>query len=253
MVTNMRMTIATAMTESVAAAGLYRLLAFLSPAFPIGAFTYSHGLEQVIEEGDVCDAPSLQSWLTDILTVGAGRSDAILLKATYEAAGSGDTKAVRDLIDLGLALQPTRERHLEASAQGTAFIATVSAAWTPPADQPAGAVFSELAAGRADASPESWPYSVAVGLTASAWSIDLRATLSASLHAFSANLISAAIRAVPLGQTDGQRILAAIEPVIERVADEAMASSVDDLGTCTFLADIASMAHETKYSRLFRS
>ena len=107
-------------TEMVSTAALYRLLAFLSPAFPVGAFTYSHGLEQVIEDGDVADAVSLQAWLEEVLRFGAGRSDAILMKETMLAAEQGDDAALRELIDLGLALQPSKERHLETSGQGTA-------------------------------------------------------------------------------------------------------------------------------------
>lgn len=238
-------------TDPVPQAALYRLLAFLSPAFPVGAFTYSHGLEQVIEDGDVRDAASLQAWLVDILRYGAGRSDAILLKETMFAAERGDETSLRELIDLGLALQPSKERHLETSAQGTAFVKAVREAWMPSNNDPATVVFSSLA--NSEDAPETWPYPVAVGLTAAAWKLPVEATVMSFLHAFSANIISAAVRAVPLGQSDGQRVLAALEPVISQVTSEALDASCDDLGTSTFLADIASMAHETQYTRLFRS
>lgn len=238
-------------TDPVSQAALYRLLAFLSPAFPVGAFTYSHGLEQVIEDGDVRDAASLRAWLEDILQHGAGRSDAILLKETMLAAECGDEASLRDLIDLGLALQPSKERHLESSAQGTAFVKAVREAWMPAEENPAAGVFSTLAL--PEAAVEVWPYPVAVGLTAAAWKLPVEATLMSFLHAFGANIISAAVRAVPLGQSDGQRVLAALEPVISKVTSEALDASCEDLGTSTFLADIASMAHETQYTRLFRS
>lgn len=238
-------------TDPVSRAALYRLLAFLSPSFPVGAFTYSHGLEQVIEDGDVHDAQSLQAWLEDILRHGAGRSDAILLKETMLAAERGDEAAVRQLVDLGLALQPSKERHLETSAQGTAFVKAVREAWMPSGDNPATVVFSALA--NSEGALETWPYPVAVGLAAAAWKLPVEATVMSFLHAFSANIVSAAVRAVPLGQSDGQRVLAALEPVISEVTNEALGASCDDLGTSTFLADIASMAHETQYTRLFRS
>ncbi|MEP0235710.1 urease accessory protein UreF [Roseibium sp.] len=240
-------------TDAVSSAALYRLLAFLSPAFPIGAYTYSHGLEQVIEEGEVTDAQGLKTWLEDVLRFGAGRSDIILTKETMLAASRGDEAAVRDLNDLGLALQPSRERHLETSAQGTAFIGAVVQAWRPEDDSPASRVFNNLTDLSSGSAPKSWPYPVAVGLTAAAWRLPTDATATGLLHAFSANIISAAVRAVPLGQTDGQRILAALEETIAEVTGEALGAGLDDLGTCSFLADIASMAHETKYSRLFRS
>ncbi|PVB62034.1 urease accessory protein UreF [Labrenzia sp. 011] len=237
------------MTDAVPQPALYRLLTFLSPAFPIGAFTYSHGLEQVIDSGSLSDAGGLQDWIGDILRFGAGRGDAILMKETLRAAARGDGDTVSDLRDLGLALQPSRERHLESSAQGTAFLQTVTASWVPTSATPAGRLFAELAA----KDPEPWPYPVALGLTCAAHAIPEAAALPAFLHAFSANLISVAVRVVPLGQNEGQKVLAALEPVVAATAAEAAACGLDDLGTSTFLADIASMAHETQYSRLFRS
>jgi urease accessory protein len=241
------------MTGSVTQSALYRLLTFLSPAFPIGAFTYSHGLEQVIHAGDVSSAEELRIWLKDILAHGAGRSDAILMSQTYRAAIAGSHEDVRELAELGLALQPSKERHLETSAQGTAFIDTVTASWPPNSQTTAGAVFSSLTNGNSETPLTKWPYPVALGLICAAHELPEDASLTAFLHSFTANLISAAVRAVPLGQNEGQRVLAALEPVISEVPAEAMDAGLDDLGTSTFLADIASMAHETQYSRLFRS
>ncbi len=194
---------------------LYRLQAFLSPAFPIGAFTYSHGLEQVIEQGGVASAAELGV----------------------------------ELRDLGLALQPSRERHLESSAQGSAFFRAVCNSWMPEAGTEAARLFHEFAGEE----NTSWPYPVVLGLAAAAHGLPVDAALHCFLHAFAANLISVAVRVVPLGQSDGQKVLAGLEPVIFEIAEEAEAASLDDLGTSTFLADIASMAHETQYSRLFRS
>nr|WP_148259364.1 urease accessory protein UreF [Polymorphum gilvum] len=241
------------MSETLSAAALYRLLAFLSPGFPVGAFTYSHGLEQVIDDGGVHDAATLQAWLADILCLGAGRTDAILLKEAHAAARRGDASTLVDLVDLGLALQPSKERHLESSAQGTAFVDAIGKAWRPGTDTPVGALFARLAGPAAPDAPRLWPYPVAVGLVAAACAIPLAAALTGFLHAFSANAVSAAVRAVPLGQSDGQRVLAGLEPVVADVAAQALAAGLDDLGSCVFLADIASMAHETQYTRLFRS
>lgn len=235
--------------ESVTLPALYRLLAFLSPAFPIGAFTYSHGLEQVIDDDRVTTADELKDWLEDILRYGAGRSDGILLKETYRAALHGDTEEVLELRDLGLALQPSKERHLESSAQGTAFIEAVSKSWTPEENSEAARLFRNLVVEHRDA----WPYPVALGLTCASHGIPENAALTAFLHAFTANIISVAVRAVPLGQSNGQSVLAQLEPIIFEVAEEACEADLGDLGTSTFLADIASMAHETQYSRLFRS
>ncbi|WP_297582536.1 urease accessory protein UreF [Roseibium sp.] len=237
------------MTDTVTSSALYRLLAFLSPAFPIGAFTYSHGLEQVIDQGGISNAADLENWLADILQFGAGRSDAILLKETYREALAGNADTVQELRELGLALQPSKERHLETSAQGTAFIEAITNSWKPDTLSKAGRLFDRVA----EADQDPWPYPVALGLVSAAHDIPEEAVLTSFLHAFAANIISVAVRAVPLGQSDGQKVLAALEPMIFEVSSRAREAGLDDLGTSTFLADIASMAHETQYSRLFRS
>ncbi len=241
------------MMQPLSQPALYRLLTFLSPAFPIGAFTYSHGLEQVIDAGSVASSSELQAWLEDILCFGAGRSDAILMSEAFLAADAGEADKVRELAELGLALQPSKERHLEASAQGTAFVDTVKASWLPDEQLPAGRVFHDLAGLEITNGLSEWPYPVALGLVSAAHELPRDAAVTAFLQAFAANLISVAVRAVPLGQNEGQRVLATLEAVIFKIATDAMAGSLDDLGTSTFLADIASMAHETQYSRLFRS
>jgi urease accessory protein len=241
------------MSDPLSQSALYRLLTFLSPAFPVGAFTYSHGLEQVIEAGGVVTSADLQAWLEDILKFGAGRSDAILMSEAFRAAQAGSVERVRELVELGLALQPSRERHLETSAQGTAFMETVTASWPPELDTKAGDVFAELIVSGSKDGVKEWPYPVALGLVAAAHDLPEDAAVTAFLHAFTANLISAAVRAVPLGQNDGQKVLAALEPVIFKVAAEALEAGLEGLGSSAFLADIASMAHETQYSRLFRS
>ncbi|MEO0977044.1 MAG: urease accessory protein UreF [Pseudomonadota bacterium] len=238
----------TAMTDQMTPGALYRLMTFLSPAFPVGAFTYSHGLEQVIDQGVVTDRAELAQWLEDVLQFGAGRTDAILLAETYRCFLAADATGVQDLRELGLALQPSRERHLETAAQGTAFIQTTRKSWTPEGSGTA-VLFGELA----DADRDDWPYPVAVGLVCAAHAIPLDAAVTSFLQALAANLVSAAIRAVPLGQNDGQLVIAELEAAIHAVAAEALRSGVEDLGSSAFHADIASMAHETQYSRLFRS
>lgn len=238
----------TVMTEQISPGALYRLMTFLSPAFPVGAFTYSHGLEQVIEQGIVTDRAELERWLQDVLRYGAGRTDAILLAETHRSVLTEDKNGVWDLRELGLAVQPSRERHLETAAQGTAFIRTVQKSWRPEANG-SGSFFRELV----DADQEDWPYPVSVGLVCAAHGIPLQAAITSFLQAFAANLVSAAIRSIPLGQNDGQLVVANLEAVIFEVSTEAREAGLDDLGSSAFHADIASMAHETQYSRLFRS
>lgn len=211
---------------------LLNLLAWLSPAFPTGAFAYSHGLEWAVEGGDIRDGDSLGDWLTDVLAHGSGRTDTILLRHAHRAAA--DPVALRDIVALATACAPARERRDEALNQGRAFQLAV-APWTTTA------------------LPEDAPYSVAVGAAAGERGIPEDDTAVAYLQAFATNLISAAVRLVPLGQTAGLRVLAALEPVILATAAATAKATLDDVGGCAFRSDLAAMRHESQYTRLFRS
>ncbi|MEM0922736.1 MAG: urease accessory protein UreF [Pseudomonadota bacterium] len=206
---------------------LSTLMIWLSPAYPVGAFSFSHGLETAVSRGVVQDADSAGAWIADCLTHGAGRSDAILLSHAIQDGDKGE------LAELAEALAPSTERRIETTEQGRAFAETTRAAWGIPL------------------TPAAYP--VVLGEAAAALEIPREAVLRAYLTAFAANLISAAIRLVPLGQTDGQILQARLAPRIEDLAREAATAPLDTLGTCTIAADIASMQHETQTVRLFRS
>jgi urease accessory protein len=225
--------------NTLSPAALQKLLAWLSPSFPVGAYTYSHGLEWAIEDGTVMDVATLGTWLTAILRHGAGRSDAIL----FAHAWASESDALIAIAELAAAFQPSKERHLEATAQGRAFLSAVAAAW--PNERVA--VLTEVFTDR------SIPYPVAVAACAAAHDVPLAPALTAMLTAFVANIVSAGVRAIPIGQTDGQRLIAALGSVVAEVATAAMGASLGDLGGATLRADIASMNHETQYTRLFRS
>jgi urease accessory protein len=231
----------TGMSDSEAAA-LYRLMTWLSPSFPVGAFSYSSGIEWAVEAGDITDAASLRQWLSSMLTDGAGICDSIFLVHTYLAASAGDEALLAEIAELASAFVPSRERLLETTAQGRAFIEIARAAWHK-------AVLDRLVA----ACESAIVYPVAVGLVSVAHAIPLAPTVHAFLHAVTSNWISAGARLVPLGQTDSQRLLADLEPVVADTARRALAASLDDLGSATFRADLASIRHETQYTRLFRS
>lgn len=229
------------MPESEAAA-LYRLMTWLSPSFPVGAFSYSSGIEWAVEAGDITNAASLRRWLASILTDGAGICDGIFLAHTYRAASSGDDALLADIAQLASTFAPSRERHLETTAQGRAFIEIACAAWS-------NALLDRLIA----SCEAAIVYPVAVGLVSAAHAIPLAPTVHAFLHAVTSNWISAGARLVPLGQTNSQRVLAQLEPDVVATAKRALSASLDDLGSATFRADLASMRHETQYTRLFRS
>jgi urease accessory protein len=213
-----------------------RLLTWLSPAFPTGGFAYSHGLEWAVETGDARSTAGLIGWLVDILEQGSGRTDAILLRHAHRAGL--DDEALAEVVALAAALPGGRERHLETTAQGNAFL-LAAAAWPTPV--------LGLLAGRAIA------YPVAVGAVSAAHGVaEDRATLG-FLHAFCANLVSAAVRLIPLGQQAGLRVMAALEPVLIGISEGTRGLSLDDIGSAAIRADLAAMHHETQYTRLFRT
>jgi urease accessory protein len=229
------------MTESEAAA-LYRLLTWLSPSFPVGGFSYSSGIEWAVEGGDIRDAASLQDWLAAMLAEGSGFCDAVFLAQAHRAAELCDDGALREIAELAAAFVPSRERQLETSAQGRAFIEIARSAWNCKG--------LEAMIGRCEG---TIVYPVAVGVVSAAHAIPLQPTLHAFLHALTSNWISAGSRLIPLGQTDSQRVLASLEPVVSATAKRAITATLDDLGGATFRADLASLRHETQYTRLFRS
>ncbi len=229
------------LSESEAAA-LYRLMTWLSPSFPVGAFSYSSGIEWAVEAGDVTDARSLRRWLGSMLADGPGVCDGIFLAHAHRAAASGDDARLAEIAELASAFVASRERHLETTAQGRAFIEIARAAWNSPSlDRLVTACGAVIV------------YPVAVGLVSAAHAVPLVPTVHAFLHAVVSNWISAGARLVPLGQTNSQRVLAELEPAVSAAAKRALGASVDDLGSATFRADIAGMRHETQYTRLFRS
>ena len=232
---------ARAMSASEAAA-LYRLMTWLSPAFPVGSFSYSSGIEWAVEAGDISDAATLRDWLSAMLADGAGFCDAVFLAQTHRAVSSHDDAALHDIAELAAAFVPSRERQLETTTQGRAFIEASRAAWSCEG-------LEEIVA--ACGGPIVYP--VAVGLVSAAHAIPLEPALHAFLHAVVSNWISAGARLVPLGQTDSQRVLAQLEEDVAATAKRAIGATLDDLGSATFRADLASLRHETQYTRLFRS
>ncbi len=214
------------------------LMIWLSPAFPVGAFAYSHGLEWAVESGAVKNAGDVRIWLSDLLAFGAIRSDCVLLAEAYHAARALDRERLENVNELALALSPSAERRLETATQGAAFVIAARAAW------PCAAL---------DFFAAETAYPVAVGAVAAGHGAPLQASCEAFALAFVANLVSAAVRLGPIGQTDAQKITAALLPEVSAVGRFAARATLDDLGGCAVHSDIASMRHETQYSRLFRS
>ncbi|WP_253949336.1 urease accessory protein UreF [Mangrovicoccus sp. HB161399] len=221
------MIMATITTEPAPAQDLLTLVQWLSPAFPLGSFAFSHGLEHAISAGTIRDGAGLEAWLADLLSAGSGRCDAVLLSMVLGGADPAETDA------LAAALAAAPERHLETLSQGRSFLATTNALLGT-----------------------DWPemvLPVAVGLQARRLDLAPETVIGLYLQSFAANLVLGAVRLVPLGQTEGQRVIAALGPLIERLSRELAGAGEEALWTGTPGADIAAMAHEHQEVRLFRS
>lgn len=211
-------------------AHILTLTQWFSPAFPIGAFAYSHGLETAIKSGQIATSGDLQDWLSDVLEHGSGRNDCILLRAAYHCE---DAAALDEVNAAAHAFAGSAERLKETTLQGAAFTKTTDTIWdgeTPNCANP-----------------------VAVGYTAQRMGLPITLTASMYLQAFASNLVSAAVRLVPLGQTEGQATLAALAPLCLKVAEDTKAAGIDDLHSTAFMSDIAAMKHETMEHRIFRT
>ena len=233
---------AMASSTAIDAAALQRLLSWLSPAYPVGAYTYSHGLERAVEDGAVRDRATLVAYVTSVLEAGAGRIDGALLAAAHRSAQAGDDAALDDTTDLAAAWRGTAETALETAAQGSAFLRVTTAAWPD----------ARLAA-FARRHNNAVAHPVALGAAAAWQDVPLRAALFGFLSAFAANIVSAGVRLVPLGQTDGQIATATLLPAIEATTEAALTADLDRLGTAAPMLDLFSLRHETQYTRLFRS
>jgi urease accessory protein len=218
------------------------LMVWLSPSFPVGGFAYSHGLEWAFEAGDLHDRATLTDWLDVLVRHGSLRNDLILFACAYRACRARDGAALAEIAELALALANSAERRLETVTQGNAFLAASRAAW--PCD-----AFDTLR----DCWPQDTAYPVAIAVAAAGHDVPLLPALEAYGLGFVANLVSASVRLGIVGQTDGQRITAGLVPVLHEAAAAAETATPDDLGGCAFRSDLASLRHETQYSRLFRS
>jgi urease accessory protein len=222
-----------------------RLQGWLSPAFPAGSYSYSHGLEWAVEARDVYDRPSLVDWLESDLRHGSGRNEAIFFKEAWLYATKNDQHSLVELSELAAAFRGTSEFALESSQPAAAYLAIFKKVWP---DRSLDLLVETLH------ERQILPaVAVVLGVRLAGEGVPVSVALPAFLQSYMANLVTAGIRLIPLGQTDGQLAIAELEHVIEAASAQAVASTIDDLGSAAFMVDLASMAHETQYTRLFRS
>ena len=222
-----------------------RLQAWLSPAFPTGSYSYSHGLEWAVEAGSVHDRASLVDWLAADLRYGSGRNEAIFFNQTWSYAVRGDRVALLQIAELAAAFRGTSEFALESAQPAAACRSTLSQVWRDP-------LLDEIAEALAN---RRIPLSLALvlGIRCAKQNIPMVVALPAFLQSYVANLITAGVRLIPLGQTDGQAAIAALEDTVLATSADAATATIHDLGSAAVMVDLASMAHETQYTRLFRS
>ncbi len=206
------------------------LAQWFSPAFPVGSFSYSHGLEWAVEAGDVQDRGSLQGWIEDVLRFGAGRNDALFLAASY---GAESLEEISEIDATCRAFASSKERLRETELQGAAFCQITADVW--------------------EHQSTDLTYPVAAGRATRLCNLPLELTSSMYLHAFAANLVAAGQRLARIGQSEAQAIIRALAPLCTQIADDTQSGDLTKLSSTTFLADIASMKHETQYSRMFRT
>ena len=230
-------------TDTITDEGLYRLMAWLSPAFPVGAYAYSHGLEYAVESGAVSDEKSLIAWIEGIVAFGSPRLDGTLFVHAWQAVNERDDDTFRWAAERAAAMRGSAELALESRQQGDAFLKTVRAsAHAPELDR-----FVNLLTETAPS------YPIAVAIAAALHNVPLRAALVAFTHAFAANLVSAGVRLIPLGQIAGQRAIEALRPAVLATVDACLRTRPTELGQAASVVDWTSMKHETQYTRLFRS
>jgi len=224
---------------------LLRQQSWLSPAFPTGSYSYSHGIEWVVEAGHIHDRKSLVDWLEADLCYGSGRNEAIFLIEAWSSAREEDCGKLLEIAGLAAAFRGTSEFALETSQQAASCLATLRRVWPDPLLESFSELLSELRI--------SPVLSVVLGVRAAKQDIPATLALPAFLQSYLANLITAGVRLVPLGQTDGQLAIAELEAAVLALAAQAQQATIHDLGSVGLMVDLASASHETQYTRLFRS
>ena len=218
-----------------------RLQSWLSPTFPNGAYSYSHGLEWAAEAGYIHDRSSLVDWLEADLCHGSGRNEALFFSEAYRCAVNDDRVKLMRVAEVAAASRGTSEFALESSQQATACLNTLRRVWSDRILD----LFLEV---------QFQPVlAVVLGARSAKERIPAGVALPAFLHSYVANLVIAGVRLIPLGQTDGQLAIAELEHAVLHASAQGTCATLDDLGSAGFMVELASIAHETQYTRLFRS
>jgi urease accessory protein len=237
--------IVTDQQQLVSQVALLRQQSWLSPAFPTGSYSYSHGIEWAVEAGHIHDRKSLVDWLEADLCYGSGRNEAIVFIEAWRSATDDDCEKLLEVAEFAAVFRGTSEFALETSQQATACLAILRRVWPDPLIESLSELLLDLRIAPV--------LSIVLGARAARQDIPATLALAAFLQCYLANLVSAGVRLVPLGQTDGQLGIAELEPAVLAVVAKSQEATIHDLGSAAFMVDLASASHETQYTRLFRS
>ena len=219
---------------------LLHLLQLASPTLPVGAYSYSEGLETLVEVGTISDRDSLKHWLTAELKYGAIRIETAIVLRSYQSVIKGDRQALYDWNAWLSAARETEELRNSSQQMGRSLSQLMSK-------------IQPQIAPLIDAVGEPCNYAIAFGIAAAFWQIQLQAALLGYLQSWLTNLIGAGIKLIPLGQTTGQQLLLEFQPLLIETVNTVLGLEDDELCCCSLGLSLASMTHETQYSRLFRS
>ena len=225
--------------------GLLRLQTWHSPTFPIGSYSYSHGIEWAVEAGNIIDRATLVDWLQADLCHGSGRNEAIFFSDAARSATTGDCERLLAIAETAAAMRGTPELALESSQPAAACLMLLSQVWPD--------VVLHWLSERLRECGVRPSLAVLLGIQTARQGIPVAAALPLFLQSYVANFVIAGVRLIPLGQTDGQLAIAELEEAVLAVSAEARTATTEDLGSAAIMVDLASIAHETQYSRLFRS
>jgi urease accessory protein len=216
------------------------LLQLASPALPVGAYSYSEGLETLVENNIINNQECLLHWLQAELRYGAIRLEAAVMLRAYNCVKMGDLEALSRWNMWLSAVRETEELRNSSLQMGRSLI------------QLFGKLQPEIKP-LADAVGNSCNYAIAFGIAAAYWDINIQAAVLGYLHSWVNNLITAGVKLIPLGQTAGQQLLLNLQPLISDATASILSLEDDNLSCCSWGLSLASMAHETQYTRLFRS
>ncbi|NET44824.1 urease accessory protein UreF [Okeania sp. SIO2B3] len=224
------------------------LLQLASPALPVGAYSYSEGIEVLVTRGKISDYDSLKNWLIDSLKFGSIRLEAALIIRAYWETNSGNLPLLNNWNNWATAVKETEELRLQSLQMGRTLIRLFMNIQPDLSTELMSFIQNKL-----ETETDFCNFAIAYGLISASWKIEIETAILSYLHSWATNLVNAGVKLIPLGQTVGQKLLWELQNQIVLSAKEILKLKDDELNSCSWGLSLASMAHEVQYTRLFRS